>query len=104
MLYERRWALALLQRVEERLRGESLSPDKQALLQFLLPTLTRDADAVPYVEIAKRTGRTLSAVQNAARRLRQRFRELLRQELLEHVSDPREVEDEIAALLEILAR
>lgn len=104
LLYERRWALALLQRVEERLRGEWMSTDKQALLQYLLPTLTRDADAVPYIEIAKRTGRTLSAVQNAARRLRQRFRELLRQELLEHVSDPRDVEDEIAALMEILSR
>lgn len=104
MLYERRWALALLQRVEERLRGEWLAADKQALFQFLLPTLTRDADAVPYFEIAKRTGRTLSAVQNAARRLRQRFRDLLRQELSEHVADPRDVDDEVAALLEILAR
>jgi RNA polymerase sigma factor (sigma-70 family) len=103
-LYERRWALALLQQVEERLTHEWLAAEKQALLRFLLPTLTRDAHSVPYAEIARQTGTTLSAVQNAARRLRQRFGELLRQELAAHVADPRDVEDEVSSLLEILAR
>lgn len=103
-LYERRWALTLLQNVEERLAGEWLSAERQALFRFLLPTLTRDAQAAPYAEIARQTGTTLSAVQNAARRLRQRFGDLLRQELAAHVADPRDVDDEVSSLLEILAR
>lgn len=103
-LYERRWALDLLQRVEERLAGEWLAADKQELFRYLLPTLTREPDAVPHAEIARHLRTTLSTVQNAARRLRQRFRALLRQELREHVADPAALDEEERYLFEILAR
>ncbi|HMP60675.1 MAG TPA: hypothetical protein PKD86_15125, partial [Gemmatales bacterium] len=103
-LYERRWALDLLQRVEERLAGGWLAADKQELFRYLRPTLTREPDAVPHAEIARHLRTTLSTVQNAARRLRQRFRALLRQELREHVADPAALDEEERYLFEILAR
>jgi len=56
-------------------------------------------EATPHAELAVRLASTSGAVKIAAHRLRARFRELLRRTIVETLTDPREFEDELGALL-----
>ncbi|MBE3071896.1 MAG: sigma-70 family RNA polymerase sigma factor [Acidobacteria bacterium] len=102
-LYERRWALTLLDQVLQQLEREHRDSKRDRLFEALKGLLTGQADTLPYVEIASRLGMTEGAVKVAAHRLRRRFGELLRQEIAETVADPADVEDEIRYLFKVLA-
>ncbi len=98
-IFDRRWALTLLEQVLRRLRAGYASEGKENLFEQLKPTLTEASRSVPYAQIAARLGSTEGAVKVAVHRLRQRYRELLRAEIAETVaSPPTEVEDEIQTL------
>jgi RNA polymerase sigma factor (sigma-70 family) len=96
--YERRWALTLLERVLRRLREEYVDEGKTSQFEALKTALTGDRGSVPYAELAKTLQTSEGAVKVAVYRLRQRYRQLLRQEIVETVTTPDEVEDEIRAL------
>jgi RNA polymerase sigma-70 factor (ECF subfamily) len=102
-IYERRWALTLLDQVLRRLRDEYARDGKENLFEQLKPTLTEASRSVRYADIAARLGTTEGAVKVAVHRLRQRYREVLRAEIADTVASPGEVEDEIRNLFAALA-
>jgi RNA polymerase sigma-70 factor (ECF subfamily) len=102
-IFERRWALTLLEQVLRRLRAEYTRDGKENLFEQLKPTLTEVSRSVRYAEIATRLGTSEGAVKVAVHRLRQRYREVLRAEIADTVASPGEVEDEIRNLFAALA-
>lgn len=100
-LFEREWALTLLDRVQHRLAAEQVARGKSERFAVLSPHLTGDA-AEHYTDAATRLGMTENAVKVAVHRLRQRFGELLREEIAETVATPEEVDDEVNTLFEAL--
>jgi RNA polymerase sigma-70 factor (ECF subfamily) len=101
-LYERDWALSLLQRVLSGMRREYENDGKAALFARLEPTLAGGPEALSHAAIAAALGMTEEAVQVAAYRLRRRYRRLLRAEIAATVADPADVDDEIRALFAAL--
>jgi RNA polymerase sigma-70 factor (ECF subfamily) len=100
-LFERQWALALLEQALAGLRTEYADTGKAALFERLKSTLTGDPE--PYAALATELGLTEGAVKVAAHRLRLRYRERLRAAIAETVESPDEVDDEIRALFAALA-
>jgi RNA polymerase sigma factor (sigma-70 family) len=102
-IFERRWALTLLDQVLRRLREEHVRDGKEKLFEQLKSTLTETSRSVSYAEIANRLGASEGAVKVAVHRLRQRYRELLRAEIADTVATPGEIDDEIRNLFAALA-
>jgi RNA polymerase sigma-70 factor (ECF subfamily) len=102
--YERRWAVALLDAVMTRLQEEHESRGEAAGFNILKPCLLGDAGAQPYAVLASKTGRSEGAIKVAIHRLRQRYRQLLREEIGRTVASPDEVEAEMRHLFAVLAR
>jgi RNA polymerase sigma-70 factor (ECF subfamily) len=102
--FEKRWILALLEEVLQRLRTEYEREGNAKLFAALNPCLVGDRDALPYAELARALAVSESAVKSAAHRLRRRYRELLRGEIAQTVADPAEVDDELRHLFAVLAR
>lgn len=100
-IFEQQWALALLDQVLARLQTEMTTDSKAALFGALKGHLT-GSQATGYAATAARLGMTEGAVKVAAHRLRQRYRELLRQEIAQTVTSPHEVDEEIRYLFTCL--
>jgi RNA polymerase sigma-70 factor (ECF subfamily) len=104
-LFERRWALTVLDAALERLRDAHERAGRLDLFDALRPTIGAggpDGDA-RWAEVGARLGMSEGAVKVAAHRLRRRYRELLREIIAETVADPSEVDDEIRHLMSALA-
>ncbi len=97
-LYDRAWAVTLLERVISRVRAENAADGRSRLFEQLKPFLTIGKSAIPYAEAAVVLGLSEGAVRVAVHRLRRRFRELLREEIGQTLADPAQVEEEIQAL------
>ena len=102
-IFERRWALSLLEQVLRRLREEYTRDRKEQQFEQLKSTLTETSRSVPYAEIAARLATSEGAIKVAVHRLRQRYRELLRAEIADTVANPGEIDDEIRNLFAALA-
>jgi len=102
-LFERRWALTLIEQVMLRLRREYEAGSKQDLFNQLEPCLTGEIDHGFYDEAAASLGMNAGAVRVALHRLRRRLGELLRSEIAHTVSAPEEIEAEIRYLFAALA-
>ncbi len=102
-LFERQWAIALLDRVLKRLQDDYLKLNKMTEFETLTPFLSRDRDGADYADAAKKLHSSESTVRVAAHRLRKRYRELLREEIAHTVSTPQEVEDELRYLFVVLS-
>ena len=98
-IFERRWALTLLERVMERLRLELSQTGRAEEFEKLKGFLTGDAPKVPYRQVALELRLSEEAVKTSVHRLRQRFGVLLRQEIADTVSSPGEIDDEVRHLL-----
>jgi RNA polymerase sigma-70 factor (ECF subfamily) len=94
-LYERRWALTLLEQVFKRLEEEQRAAGNLALFEELKQMLTGEPSQSSHEEAARKLGLTKAAVRQAAYRLRQRCRMFLREEIAHTVATPEEVEDEL---------
>lgn len=94
-LYDRAWAMTLLERVVGKL--EAVHAGNAAFVR-LKPCLTGGRDALDYAAVATEIGMSESAVRVAAHRLRRQYRELLRAEIAETLDEPGEFEDELQAL------
>ena len=101
-IYEQRWALAFLEQVLGKLRAEFLEAGKGATFEALKVFLTGDRSPVGYAALATELGSTEAALKMAVSRMRQRYAELLRQEIANTVSSPDEIEDELRALMAAL--
>jgi RNA polymerase sigma factor (sigma-70 family) len=97
-IFDRRWALTLLDRVINKLRTEMIQRGRQSLFDALKVYLTGDAPQLSYAETASALGVSETSIKVAVHRLRKRFRELLRDEIAHTVSSPEEIEDELAHL------
>jgi RNA polymerase sigma factor (sigma-70 family) len=97
-VYERRWALEVLDQVLARLR-EEYAARNQAALFTALESLLVAGNRAPYATLAIQLHMSEGAVKVAAHRLRKRYRELLREEIAHTVADPALVDDEIRDLL-----
>ncbi len=102
LLYERRWALTLLEQVLKRLGDEYHAAGNEALFNELKELLADEPGRSSQAEIAKKLGMTENAVKQAFHRLRQRYRILLREEIANTVAVPGDVEDELRHLIAIL--
>ena len=102
-LFERRWALALLDQVLVDLRAEYAAAGRGALFDRLKAHLGGAADSAPYESVAVELGMTAGAVKVAAHRLRQRYRDRLRDAIARTLNDPAAVDDEIRHLFAVLS-
>ena len=102
--FERRWVLTLLDRVMDRLSAEYARAGNGELYENLKPCLLGDRTAQPYAALAVKTGMTEGSIKVAVFRLRQRYRELLRDEIANTVETPEEIEEEMRYLFAVLAR
>lgn len=101
--YEKRWAIALLEQVYQRLEQEFGAQGKADQFAALRVALSGARSAVPYAELGCQLGMSEGAVKVAVHRLRQRYRVLLRETIADTVAGPDEVEDELRYLLRVLA-
>lgn len=102
--FNRRWAIALLDRVMSQLREEAVERQKAEQFDALKPYLTGDDDGSSYAELATSLGMTEGAVKVAVHRMRRRFRELIREEISQTVASPSDVDDELRHLLSAVRR
>ena len=98
VLFDRQWAMTLLERTMSQLHDEYVATGRARLFEFLQGCLAKDESALPYAEIATRLNLTEAAVKMAVQRLRARYREILQAEIAETVASPEEVEEEIRHL------
>jgi RNA polymerase sigma factor (sigma-70 family) len=103
LIFDRRWALTLLDRTMARLRAEFASAGKAKDFEQLKGCLTADKATLSYADIAAALGMNEGAARVAVHRLRKRFREIFRDEIGQTVSTPEELEEEMRHLLEALA-
>jgi RNA polymerase sigma factor (sigma-70 family) len=97
-IFQRKWARTLLDRVMESLSVEFAADGKLDLFERIKGYLTGDGD-LKYAELGAELNLTESGVKSSIRRMRQRYRDLLRAEVVATVADPSEVEDELQFLV-----
>ena len=102
MIYERRWALTVLERVLTRLKDEYLAADNAALFDSLKELLPDEPGSPSQAAIAARLGMSENAVRQAFYRFRQRYQTLLRDEIANTVATPGDIEDELRHLIAVL--
>jgi RNA polymerase sigma-70 factor (ECF subfamily) len=101
-LFERDWALSLLERAMERLRTEFSSGGKGGQFDSLAPFLNRDSTCARYEQLAEQMGVTAGALRALVHRMRRRYRDLVRAEIADTVAAPEDVDDEVRFLLSTL--
>ena len=102
-IFERRWALTLLDRVVEKLREEFVQHGRPEHFDRLKGFLLGQSDT-PYAALAREMNMSEGALKVAIHRLRKRYRELFRQEIADTVADPAEVESELRFLAAVLTK
>lgn len=102
-LFERSWALTLLDQVLNRLREELAAAGKLNQFNELKVCLTGDQSDVGYATPAKKLGMSEGAIKVTVHRMRARYRDLLREEIAHTVAGPEEIEDELRDLLRALS-
>jgi RNA polymerase sigma factor (sigma-70 family) len=101
-LFERRWAMTLLDLVLARLRDEFVREDRERVFERLKDFLGGAAAGAPYSQAAADLGMTEAAVKMAVHRLRRQYRRLLRAQIAQTVASPEEIDDEIRHLFAAL--
>ena len=102
-LFERRWALTLLEQARARLRNEYVAAGKAEFYDELKILETGEKNMVTYAELAVRLGTTESAIKSAVPRLRRRYAELVREEVAHTVNSPSEIDEEIRYLIAVIS-
>lgn len=102
-IYERRWAEAVLVAVLARLRQENEAVGGQVRFDVLKPFLATEKQPPSTAEAGARLGISETAVYSAVHRLRQRYGELLREEIAHTVARPEEIEEELRYLVRALS-
>ena len=101
-LFDRRWALTLLDTVMQRLETEAAESGRAKLFGQIKGVLQGDRGGVHYSELAPRLGISEAALTMTVRRLRRRYRELVREEIAHTVSQPVEIDEEMRHLFQVL--
>jgi RNA polymerase sigma factor (sigma-70 family) len=101
-IYERRWALTVLEHVLSRLKDEYRAAGNVALFDSLKQLLPDEPGSPSQAEIAAHLGMTENAVRQAFYRFRQRYQSLLREEIAHTVATPGDIEDELRHLIAVV--
>ena len=99
-LFERRWALTLLDQAMHRLSVESAASGKTDLFDAVKPLIGGDRADLPHSQLAACLGLTENALNLSLLRLRRRYGELIREEIAQTVASPGEVDEELRHLME----
>ena len=102
-IYERRWALTLVERVLCSLQREYEKAGRVELFAALKPALSGGRNSLPYSEIGMQLGMNEGAVKVAVHRLRKRYKALFREEIRQTIAQPGEMEEEIRHIVAALA-
>lgn len=103
-IFERRWALSLLERALTRLADEMAAAGRGHLFEKLKVYLAAGADVPPYAEMAGALGISQGALKVRVHRMREQYRQVLREEIAMTLKDPGDVDDEIRRLFYALGR
>ena len=104
-VFDRLWALTLLERVVARLQAETTARgNPPSRFDLLKAYLTGDEPQLSYAQTASELGISEAAVKVAVHRLRRRFRDLVCDEISHTVSSPAEVEAELRHLWSAVGR
>ena len=103
MLFEKSWALTVLERTMGRLEAEMADKNKQKLFDCLKVYLTTDKDVIPYQDMAAELKMTEGSVRVAVHRLRGRYRKLLWDEIAQTVGSEDKIDEEMGCLFAALA-
>ncbi len=101
-IFDRRWALTVLDQALARLRAETLATGRTRHFELMNPFLSREPAAGEYAGVAAELGVSAGAVAVSVHRLRQRYRELVRAEIADTVADPRQIDPEMDELFAAL--
>jgi RNA polymerase sigma-70 factor (ECF subfamily) len=101
-LFERRWALTVLDQVLGRLRDEFHQAGKGPLFEAVKGSLTGEKNAAPLARLGEELGMSGGAVKVAVHRLRKRYRELLREEIARTLDGEGQIDEEIRDLFAAL--
>jgi RNA polymerase sigma factor (sigma-70 family) len=101
-LFEKSWALTVLGNAMAKLKAE-FAGSKEQLFETLKPYLPAGKGPTSYKDVAARLGMTEATVKVTVYRLRQRYRQLVREEIAQTVSTPEQVDEEIRDLFASLA-
>jgi RNA polymerase sigma-70 factor (ECF subfamily) len=101
-LFEKSWALTVLERTMDRLGAELAGKGRERLFDRLRVYLAAEPSTISYREVAAELGMTEGAARVAAHRLRKRCRQLLRDEIGQTVADEAQIDDEIRGLFTAL--
>jgi len=102
-LFEKSWAITVLEHAMNQLEAEFASSKKLSLFDHLRVYLTAEADVIPYREVAIQLEMTEGAVKMAVHRLRTRYRDLLREKVAQTVAAQEQIDEEIHELLAVLS-
>jgi RNA polymerase sigma factor (sigma-70 family) len=102
-LFERRWAMTLLETVLDRLEAEQSAPEDHERFAALRSVLVGEPTDDGYAALAHRFGVSENTVKSWVYRLRARYRALLRETVAQTVADPTEVQDELHFLARVLS-
>jgi RNA polymerase sigma-70 factor (ECF subfamily) len=102
LVYERRWALTVLEQVLGRLKEEYQAAGNGILFDLLKQLLPDEPGSPPQAQIAAQLGMTENAARQAFYRFRQRYQSLLRKEIAHTVATPADIEDELRHLIAVL--
>ncbi len=103
-IFDRQWAITLLNRIMENLAAEYRASGRACQFELLKGFIIGEHAGTTYREVAEELGLTQAAAKMAAHRMRRRYRELLRHEILQTVNGPEEVDEEIQNLFSTLKR
>jgi RNA polymerase sigma factor (sigma-70 family) len=100
-VFDRRWALTMLERSVAKLREEYAAANRADLFDVLKRSSMAAESGLSYAEAAASLGLTESAVKSAVFRLRQRHRQLLREEVAQTVATPADIDQELRYLISV---
>ena len=103
-VFDRRWALTLLDRVFAELQAEAVRGQKERQFEALKPYLTGDAPQLSYAQTGEQLEMSEGAIKVAVHRLRRRFRDLVRDEIAQTVASTDEIDDELRHLWSAVRR
>jgi len=103
-LFDRSWALTLLETVMNRLRAEHEAAGRLAEYETLKPCLTAERGDIRYDQLASALEISQDLARSKVHRLRKRFREVFREEVAGTVADPADIDDEMRAVIAALGQ
>ena len=101
--FERRWALALLEQVYQRMEDDFRRQGKASQFAVLRVAMSAPRGSLPFADLGRQLGMTEGAARVAVHRLRKRYRQVLRETIAQTVAGAEQVEEELQYLLKVLA-